>query len=50
MVNGRVGYRLLGDRLELGVVGTNLAHVTRRQHPFGQPLDTRVMGTAKVRF
>ena len=50
MVNGRLGYRLFDDRLELGVVGTNLAHVTRRQHPFGQPLDTRVMGTAKVRF
>ncbi len=50
MVNGRLGYRLFDDRLELGVVGTNLAHVTRRQHPYGQPLDTRVMGTAKVRF
>jgi hypothetical protein len=50
MVNARVGYRLLGDRLELGVVGTNLAYVTRRQHPFGQPMDTRYMGTAKVRF
>jgi outer membrane receptor for ferrienterochelin and colicin len=50
MLNARLGYRLLGDRLEFGVVGTNLANVTRRQHPFGQPMDTRVMGTAKVRF
>jgi hypothetical protein len=50
MVNGRLGYRLFGDRMELGVTGTNLAHITRRQHPYGQPLDTRIMGTAKVRF
>jgi iron complex outermembrane receptor protein len=50
MVNARIGYRFFGDRMELGVTGTNLAHITRRQHPYGQPLDTRIMGTAKVRF
>jgi outer membrane receptor for ferrienterochelin and colicin len=50
MVNGRLGYRLFSDRLELGVVGTNLTLNTKRQHPFGQPMDTRVMGTAKIRF
>lgn len=49
-VNGRLGYRLFADRLELGVVGTNLAMQDKRMHPLAQPIDTRVMGTAKVRF
>ncbi|MET0285532.1 MAG: TonB-dependent receptor [Polyangiales bacterium] len=50
MVNARIGYRLFGDTLDLGVVGTNLAFQDKRQHPLAQPLDTRVLGTAKVRF
>ncbi len=50
MVNGRIGYRLLADRLDLGVVGTNLGFQDKRQHPFGQLVDTRVLGTAKFRF
>jgi hypothetical protein len=50
MLNGRIGYRFLDDRLDLGVVGTNLAMQDKRQHPFGQPIDTRVMGTVKVRL
>jgi iron complex outermembrane receptor protein len=49
-VNGRLGYRLFADRLELGVVGTNLAMQDKRMHPLAQPIDTRVLGTAKVRF
>jgi len=31
--------------VELGVVGTNLAFQHQRRHPFGQPLNTRVLGT-----
>jgi iron complex outermembrane receptor protein len=50
LINGRVGYRFLGDRLDIGVVGTNLGFVNKRQHPFGQPVDTRVLATAKLRF
>lgn len=50
MVNGRIGYRLWDERLDLGVVGTNLAFQERRQHPYGQPMDTRVLGMAKLRF
>jgi outer membrane receptor for ferrienterochelin and colicin len=50
MVSARLGYRLLADRLELGVVGTNLAFEDKRMHPLAQPIDTRVLGTAKVRF
>lgn len=50
MLNARLGFRLLRDHLELGVVGTNLASDGKRQHPLAQTLDTRVLGTAKVRF
>jgi len=50
LVNGRVGYRLFNDRVELGVVGTNLTFNRQRQHPFGQPMDTRVMALGKLRF
>ena len=42
--------RFWNERLDVGVVGTNLAYQERRQHPFGQPMDTRVLGTAKLRF
>jgi iron complex outermembrane receptor protein len=50
MVVARIGYRLWNDQLELGIVGTNLAFQHKQQHPFAQPLDTRVYGTAKLRF
>jgi outer membrane receptor for ferrienterochelin and colicin len=50
MLNARIGYRFLNDRLDVGVVGTNLAMQDRRQHPFGQPIDTRVLGTVKLRL
>ena len=50
VVNARVGYRLWSDRLELGLVGTNLAFQDKRQHPFGQPLDTRVFGTVTLQL
>lgn len=50
MLSAAVNQRLLNDRLELGVSGTNLAFERKRQHPWGQPIDTRVLGTVKVRF
>lgn len=50
MVTARIGFRLWDDALELGLVGTNLAFQHQHQHPFAQPLDTRVYGTAKVQF
>jgi outer membrane receptor for ferrienterochelin and colicin len=50
MVTARIGYRLWNDQLELGVVGTNLAFQDKRQHPYSQPLDTRVFGSVKLRF
>jgi outer membrane receptor for ferrienterochelin and colicin len=50
MLSARIGWRLFRERLELGLVGNNLAFQHQRQHPLGQPLDTRVIGTAKVWF
>ncbi len=50
ILNARVGYRLMDDHLELGVVGTNLIDPEHREHPFGQPVDRRFMGTAMVTF
>ncbi|MEM9067221.1 MAG: TonB-dependent receptor [Myxococcota bacterium] len=50
LVNARIGYRLFDDALELGLVGTNLTFQKTRQHPFSQPVDTRILGTAILRF
>lgn len=50
MVNARIGIRLLDDQLELGITGTNLTFQKTRQHPFGQPVDTRIVGSAALRF
>lgn len=50
LVNARAGYRLLRDRVELGLVGTNLTDNRARQHPFGAPLGARVMGTVTMRY
>src|SRR5690606_28156937 len=50
VLNARLGYRLVEDHLELGVVGTNLIDPGHREHPFGQPIDRRFMGTATVTF
>ncbi len=49
-LNARVGARLLDDRLELGVTGTNLTDNRARQHPFGAPLGARVMGVVTLRY
>lgn len=50
LLNARIGWRLLNERLELGVVGTNLTNQKQRVHPLVQPLDTRYLATAKVWF
>ncbi len=50
LLNARVGYRLLGDDLELAVAGYNITNNKHRQHPFGQVIDARVMGTLAYRF
>ena len=50
LVNARVGLRLLDDALELGIAGTNITNNKHRQHPFGQRLEARVMGTVAYTF
>jgi iron complex outermembrane receptor protein len=53
VVLARVGYRLFGDRLELGVSGSNLldfGSLRHREHPFGNRLEARVLGMATARF
>lgn len=49
VLNARIGWRLFDDQLELAVVGTNLIQ-EHRQHPFGQPIDRRFMGTVTFRY
>ncbi|MCA9615531.1 MAG: TonB-dependent receptor, partial [Myxococcales bacterium] len=50
MLNARLGYRMLDDKLELGVAAYNLTNNRHRQHPFGQQLETRVLGTVSYTF
>ena len=50
LLNARVGYRLANDKVELGLVGTNLLVRRFRQHPFGQVVDSRVMLSSRFRF
>lgn len=50
---GRVGYRLFDDHLELAVAGTNLADTGQsrhQEHPFGNRVEARVVGSATWRF
>ena len=53
MLNARLGYRMLDDKLELGVSGTNLTDfggLRHREHPFGNQLEARILGTVTGRF
>jgi outer membrane receptor for ferrienterochelin and colicin len=50
LLNARVGYRFFHDRADVGVVGFNLVGDEHREHPFGQVLGRRVMGTFGYRF
>ncbi|UJR84299.1 TonB-dependent receptor domain-containing protein [Sandaracinus amylolyticus] len=49
-LNARVGWRFFDDQLELAFVGTNLIDDGHREHPFGQPIDRRFLGSVTVRF
>jgi iron complex outermembrane receptor protein len=53
VVMGRVGYRMLEDKLELAISGTNLADFgpdRHREHPFGNRVEARVLGSLTARF
>jgi outer membrane receptor for ferrienterochelin and colicin len=50
MVDGRVGYRWINDRLETGVAFYNLLGDDHREHPFGNRIGRRVLFTASGSF
>ncbi|MEM6732858.1 MAG: TonB-dependent receptor, partial [Myxococcota bacterium] len=50
IVNGRVGYRLPGDQIEVSLEGTNLLEGRHRQHPLGQLVDRRIFLSASLRL
>ncbi len=49
-LNARIGWRFLDDQLELAIVGFNLIDDGHREHPYGQTIPRRFMGTVTVRF
>jgi len=49
-LNARLGWRFLDDQLELAVVAFNLVDDGHREHPYGQAIPRRFMGTVTVRF
>jgi len=50
MINGRVGYRWIQDKLETGVSFYNLLGDAHREHPFGNAIGRRVLFTAAGSF
>ena len=44
MINGRVGYRWVKDRLETGLAVYNLLGDDHREHPFGNAIGRRDPG------
>jgi len=50
LVNGRVGYRWVKDRLETGVAFYNLLGDDHREHPFGNQIGRRVLFTVSGAF
>jgi outer membrane receptor protein involved in Fe transport len=50
MLNGRVGYRWIKDKLETGVAFYNLFGDDHREHPFGNRIGRRVLFTASGSF
>jgi iron complex outermembrane receptor protein len=50
MINGRVGYRWLKDKLDTGIAFYNLLGDDHREHPFGNTIGRRVLVTASGNF
>ena len=50
LVNGRVGYRWIKDKLETGLAVYNLFGEEHREHPFGNIIGRRVLFTATGSF
>ena len=50
LINARIGYRFIRDRLEGCVAVYNLLGDDHREHPFGSPIGRRVLVTAAASF
>ncbi|MEO0325254.1 MAG: hypothetical protein AAF447_20015, partial [Myxococcota bacterium] len=50
VLNARIGYRVPRTGLELAFVGQNLVDEGHREHPFGQPVETRYSGWVTYRL
>jgi iron complex outermembrane receptor protein len=50
LINGRLGYRWIKDRLETGVAVYNLLGDDHREHPFGEQIGRRVLVTGSGSF
>lgn len=50
LLDGRLGYRFLGNQADISVNAFNILDVRHRQHPFGQLVGRRVMAMATYRF
>ena len=50
MINGRIGYRWIKDKLETGVAVYNLLGDDHREHPFGNQIGRRILFTASGSF
>ena len=50
LINGRVGYRWVKDKLETGIAFYNLLGDDHREHPFGNQIGRRVLFTASGAF
>ncbi len=47
VMNARVGYRLLNDRMVIAIAGSHLLNA-HQEHPFGNQIERRVFGTLTV--
>jgi iron complex outermembrane receptor protein len=50
LVNASLGYRFLGNQVDVRAVAFNLLNDGHREHPFGQYIDRRVMGLFSYKF
>jgi iron complex outermembrane receptor protein len=50
LLNTRLGYRFLGNRMEVAVMVFNLLHDKHREHPLGDELGTRFTTTLSYAF
>jgi iron complex outermembrane receptor protein len=50
LLNGRVGYRFLKNKADLGLIVNNLLNNVHKEYPFAEPVGQRVMGMFSYRF